>query len=270
MLNKGGFVLLAPQRQKEIYRLMMENGEVQLSDLAKRFEVSVMTIHRDIEKLEKVGRARRVHGGAVIPQQHWTPEPFKKKISSNIELKEAIAKTVVPMFKPNTTVFLDAGSTALEIAKVLQANYTDNLTICTPDVHIAMTLYENHRFNVLILGGVVENQNGSITSHFALDMLKKLHADVAFIGCDGVTVQDGAMAANFPQIPIKQMMLERSMKSVLVTDSTKIGRISVTSIAPIAAFDFIATDQHVSNEFAEFVRNSGCKLILPNEEDDQI
>ena len=255
---------MALQRQKEIYRLMMENGEVQLSDLAKRFDVSVMTIHRDIEKLEKVGRAKRVHGGAVIPQQHWAPEPFEKKVSSNSEWKEAIAKTVLPLFKPNTTVFLDAGSTALEIAKILQSNYFDNLTICTSDLHIAMALYNNARFNVLILGGIVESQNGSITSHFALDMLKKLHSDVAFIGCDGLTIQDGAMAANLPQIPIKQMMIERSMKSVLITDSTKIGRLSVTSIAPIAAFDYIASDQNITNEFAEYVKNSGCRLLLPD------
>ncbi|WDM02171.1 DeoR/GlpR transcriptional regulator [Alicyclobacillus cycloheptanicus] len=255
---------MSAQRRKEIFHLLNTHGQVELNDLAQRFGVSAMTIRRDLEKLEEVGKAKRVHGGAVLSTQTWEPESITQKSITNIHLKQVIAQTALRIIQPGSSIFLDAGSTTYEIANAIRTMYSEPLTICTSDVRIANLLAGEERLQVYICGGSLDTTTASAGGHFAIQMIMSLHADLAIIGCDGLTIHDGAMSSRITQVEVKQAMLARSLKSALVADSTKFGRVSFASIAPLRAFDYIVSDSLVDAETRDALEKASVEVVLPD------
>ncbi|WP_026962809.1 DeoR/GlpR family DNA-binding transcription regulator [Alicyclobacillus herbarius] len=253
--------MLAAQRRKEIYHLLAKHGQVELQQLAAHFQVSMMTVRRDLEQLEQEGKARRVHGGAILAEQKWMPDSLEVKSTANTEQKQAIARKVMSLLKPNRSIFLDAGSTAYEVAKELTASFEEPLTVCTPDLQIAQHLAQTRRFQVYTCGGLVDPATGSSGGSFAIQMIQALHADVALIGCDGLTVKDGAMSARTEQVAVKQAMMARSLQVALLADSSKFGRVSFATIAPLHAFDYAVVDEIFDETLAEGLRKAGVELI---------
>jgi DeoR/GlpR family transcriptional regulator of sugar metabolism len=253
--------LLSVQRRKEIFHLLTANGQVELQDLASRFGVSIMTIRRDLERLEQEGKARRVHGGAILAEQKWIPDTIETKSTTNIERKQAVARKVLDLLRPNSSIFLDAGSTGFEVAKQLSQAFREPLTICTPDLHIADLLAKEERFEVYACGGRVDGATSSAGGAFALQMIRSLHADLALIGCDGLTIKDGAMSARMEQLQVKQAMMEHSLQSALMVDSSKFGRVSFVTIAPLSTFDYVISDDELGDSMRESMKKAGVELM---------
>ncbi|WP_067926800.1 DeoR/GlpR family DNA-binding transcription regulator [Alicyclobacillus shizuokensis] len=253
--------MLAAQRRKEIYHMLATRGQVELQELAAHFQVSMMTIRRDLEQLEQEGKARRVHGGAIVGEQKWMPDSLEVKSTANIQQKQAVARKVMTLLKPNRSIFLDAGSTAYEVAKELTASFLEPLTVCTPDLQIALLLSQTPRFQVYACGGLVDSATASFGGAFATRMIRSLHADLALIGCDGLTLKDGAMSARVEQVSVKQAMMERSLQVALMTDSSKLGRVSFATIAPLHAFDYAVMDDGVDETLSEGLKKSGVQVV---------
>jgi DeoR/GlpR family transcriptional regulator of sugar metabolism len=253
--------MLSAQRRKEIFRILNSEGQVHLSDLASRFNVSIMTIRRDLEWLEQEGKARRVHGGAILTEQKWNTDTIETKSVTNVDKKQSIANSCMRLLHPCSSIFLDAGSTTLEIAKLMCTELHKELTICTTDLHIADLLCKQERFHVYFCGGKVDGSTSSVGGQFAVQMIRALHADLAIIGCDGLTIKDGAMGTRMEQAGVKQAMIEHSLQSALVADSTKFGRVSFVTIAPLTAFDYVVSDSNLSEDMQHLVTKSGTKVI---------
>lgn len=250
------------QRREEILYILNRKGQIEYTQLAEQFGVSVMTMRRDIEKLEQEGKAHRVHGGAVAGEQTWKPETITQKSVKNIEAKQKLAKSILQIIHPNSSIFLDAGSTTFEIASTLSRDFLDTLTIGTSDLRIAELLAAEERFQVYILGGSVDSSTTSASGHFAINMLQGLHAELAIIGCDAVTVQDGAMSAKISQVQLKQAMMSRSLQSALVADSSKLGRISLASIAPLNDFDYLVSEKALDAETTKFLEDLAVEVLF--------
>lgn len=253
--------MLTAQRRKEIFHLLESLGQVQLTELAARYNVSIMTVRRDLEKLEQEGKARRVHGGAVLSRSKWTPDAIEVKVTTNISLKRMIAQNALKIFSPGSSIFLDAGSTTLEIAKALCKQFEHTLTICTTDLKIADVLSNEERFQVYSCGGYVDRNTFSVGGKFSIDMIEALHADLAIIGCDGLTLKDGAMGTRTVQVDVKKAMMGHSLQCALVVDSTKIGRVSFATIAALSAFDYVISDEGLDDEQKENIRKLGAEII---------
>ncbi|MCY0894576.1 MAG: DeoR/GlpR family DNA-binding transcription regulator [Acidibacillus sp.] len=253
--------MLTAQRRKEIFHILELAGQVELNELANRFDVSVMTIRRDLEFLESKGRVRRVHGGAILTQWKWTTDTIEVKSTTNIELKQTIARNALQIIHANSSIFLDAGSTTLEIAKLLSSEFIHSLNICTPDLQIASILSKVKQFEVYSCGGLVNRSTESVGGPFCIHMIKSLYADLAFIGCDGITLKDGAMATQISQVDVKQAMIDRSLQCALVADYTKFGRISFATISALSTFDFMVSDGNLEPGIRLNVEKFGVKII---------
>lgn len=258
---RGGFVLSA-ERRREILRLLQAEGHVALQVLADRFGVSVMTVRRDLERLEQEGKARRVHGGAVAVGPLWDTEPIEQKAAVHSEEKRRIAQHARTLVQSGGAIFLDAGSTTMELARQWLADLSlTSLTVCTPDLQIAWLLARDLRFTVLTPGGRVDGRTGSLTGPFADQVLRQLRADLAFIGCDAVTLRDGAMSTRPEQAALKRTMMECSLQSVLLADASKFGRMSLAVIRPLQDFDMVITDAGMPVDAADEFRQSGVELV---------
>ena len=121
--------MLSSERQKKILNLLDENGSIQVSELIDLFNVSDMTIRRDLILLERKGLLRRVHGGAVLNRGRSYEPPFLSRTSSFLEQKELIGLAAAQLIQVGESIMLDVGTTTLEVARAIPQNL--NLTIIT-------------------------------------------------------------------------------------------------------------------------------------------
>ncbi|MCF8567360.1 DeoR/GlpR family DNA-binding transcription regulator [Alicyclobacillus tolerans] len=252
--------MLAAHRRKEIFTILMLEKQVLYSDLAKQFRVSAMTVRRDVEQLEIEGKAIRVHGGAILSDQKWDAEPIQDKVTVNVELKLSIADTILSLIKPGSSLFLDTGSTMYSLAQALKRHFNGSLKICTPDIEVIRTLAGDDRFTLFAIGGLVDGSTFSVIGEHAIDMINNFRADRAIIGCDGLTIRHGAMAAQVTHVGIKRAMMDNSVQSILAVDSSKIGRMSFAAIAPLDHFDLIVTDFNIQSDTLSSLEKSGIKV----------
>ncbi|RIV18844.1 DeoR/GlpR transcriptional regulator [Alicyclobacillaceae bacterium I2511] len=253
--------MLTTTRRKLIVQKVESQGQVTLAELSSEFGVSGITIRRDLDVLERDGVLVRVRGGAILPD-NWEIHSYQAKESVHLELKDAISDLVAMMVRPNTSIFLDTGSTMLGIARKLLERNTGPLTICTNDIKVALELGEHQNFSVISLGGELRAHVYYVAGHFAEKMVHDLRADIAFIGCDSVSLRFGAMTSSRELIPLKKAMMASSRRSVLVCDSSKFGRMSSAAIASVVEFDVLITDDQLSDTEVELLTKAGIDFKM--------
>ena len=159
--------MLMAERQLKILGMIQDNGSVQVEELAKKLDVSHMTIRRDLEKLQKDGLIERCHGGAV----NKTEVNYAVKSVSNHTQKEKIALKAAEFIRGGTTIFLDAGTTTYEIAKHIMEY--ENMTVVTNDLEVALLL-KSSRVELFICGGYIQKSTGSAVGYYATQMMENL------------------------------------------------------------------------------------------------
>ena len=172
--------MLAAERQAMIVELIKENGSVQVDELAKELNVSSMTIRRDLMKLESGNMIERCHGGAVHGNKRLLMRQSRPVIRT---VKKQLQENVVEFVHPQDSVFLDAGTTTYEIAKLIQD--IPDIIIVTNDLGDC-TGIKNSDAKVYICGGMVQKGAGSLFSRYTTEMLKDFQFDVGFFGAASI------------------------------------------------------------------------------------
>ena len=228
------------ERMNEIYDLLQKNGVVRVDELAGRFQVSEMTIRRDLEKMEREGRLIRCHGGAVQKMDLARDKGFDSRAALNRETKERLAQYCLDHYvHEGMVLYLDAGSTVLALANLLPA--VPGLTVVTNDVRIADTLAESGR-DVIILGGHVQAELGCIYGHTAEEQLENYRVDAAFVS--GLCVDDNFdVFAEAESKAYFRRRLHRCARQVfMVIDASKFHRRSLFKINSLADYTAVVTD----------------------------
>jgi Transcriptional regulators of sugar metabolism len=165
----------AEDRQNRIVELVSEKGNIQVELLAEMLDVSQMTIRRDLDKLKKEGIIERRHGVAVV--KHETT--YTEKMVTMMDEKKKLAEACASMVKPGDTVFLDSGTTIYEIAKRIIG--IPDLTVITDDIETGFLLHKSG-VELMICGGTVQKETGSIFGTFSNQMMSYIHVGIAFMG----------------------------------------------------------------------------------------
>ncbi len=231
--------MFAEERRREIVRRIKDQGQVSVAALSCEFAVSAETIRGDLKKLEAEKYLTRTHGGAMAPSGH-SAITFFSRIQSQVAEKQAIARLAARLVKPKDRLFMDASSTSLFLAREL-AN-SDNLTIITDSVRIALELAANSGLHVICTGGTLRSSSFSLIGPTAVDCLVKFNADVFFCSCTGLTREAGATESDEFEIEVKQTMAARAERRVLMLDHTKFGRVGLSRFLELDRIDQIVTD----------------------------
>ena len=215
--------MLSEERHQEILRLLEVEGSVLVTDLVDKFNVSEMTIRRDLDTLDKKGLLRRVHGGAVSDIGRSYEPPFLTRSNINQEEKAKIGELAASLINHGDSVTLDVGTTTLEIAR----NIADkqNLTIITPCFQIASLLCENPNIRLILSGGILRPGELSMIGHVAERVFEEFFVDKLFLGAAGVDIESGLTEYNLEDTQVKRAMIKNAKQVILVADSKKFNRV---------------------------------------------
>ena len=177
--------MISEERRARLMKMINERGYVQVTDLVAEFEVSPVTIRRDLEIMEKEGLLIRKRGGAIRRNQGVTMElPYIIKQVHNVEIKRRIAETALNMVSDGDSIILDSGSTTFELAQKLGTK--TRLSVVTNDLYIATKLAANPDINLICTGGVARSNVFSLQGAIAEASIRNLRAEITFLGADAI------------------------------------------------------------------------------------
>lgn len=251
--------MLVSQRQHQIMSRIQAAGFVRNIDLIEEFGVSDETIRKDLTQLERLGRLVRNHGGAVRPEPDRFDLPLPERTAINEKEKDIIAAAAAHLISSRETIFLDASSTVLRLADHLPPM---PLTVVTNAHHIVVTLANRADLTLVCTGGTYENQSRSYTGAMAEDASKRFVIRSAFLGVDALDPERGAMDVNHGHGVLKERLIERVDRVIVLADGTKLGARSAYRFADVKDIDIVVTDLTAPSEIVARLEAQGVQVII--------
>jgi DeoR family fructose operon transcriptional repressor len=244
---------------------MLDNeASVLVGDLSRLFQVSEVTIRKDLRELEESGMLKRMHGGAVnIATATFEPTMVEKEEEYRSE-KTAIARAALELLGSDNAILLDAGTTTFQLACLLKTR-KERLTVVTNAINIAAELAGVESVDLIITGGNLRQRTLSLVGPIAEKTLGGLSVDKAFISTNGLDLEHGLTTPNIYEAEIKRMMIKSARQVILMADHSKFGQVLLSSICSLAEIDCVITDAGTPEDYLAKLRDSGIEVIVANE-----
>ena len=226
--------------------------------LSKECKVSLATIRRDLNVLEKDGSLIRTHGGATL-KSSASNQRFATRESISKEEKIQIAHSALEFIKPDICIAMNDGTTNYYFSKLL-LNLKKNLTIITSGINTAIMLSENKNFLCYLVGGQVQNSILATSGSHAENMIEHFNPDIAFISADGFTPEQGLTWAYEGEANIAKKMIKRSKKSIALITEEKLNVIDNISSVSCKEIDILITSTKKNYLLKTFKKN-GVKVV---------
>jgi DeoR/GlpR family transcriptional regulator of sugar metabolism len=250
--------IISKNRQKLIIDQLNNKGSVTVTELSSYLKVSPITIRRDLDKLDERGFLARTHGGAMIHQDIQNEHPFNEKNTMQIREKAAIGRVAANLVKDGDTLFINSGSTVLEVLKNIKDKHVRVVTNNT----VATAIPLDPKVEIILVGGEYRDSSHSLIGEFAQIVLSQIYASITILGVNGVDVDHGLTTSVFPETSINKTMIERSRGLVIVVaDSTKMGVVSNFVTAPITSATTLVVDNAITKEMTQKFTNIGLEVI---------
>lgn len=245
-------------RQQLILEYIEKNHVVTIKELhALCPEVSLMTIHRDLDALELRGAIIKVRGGARSVR-HTGDLGYDIRLQENVSGKLLMAQKALTLIQPNSTIFLDAGTTNLILARKLP---DVNLNIFTTGPNIAVELSRLQNPNISLCCGTLNRKNMALSGPNTLEMLEKINLDIAFIGVSGCYVDAGFTCGTEADMVVKRTVIRKARTTVAMCDNGKFSRLMPYTFADFADVDYLVCDKSVPEHIAEAVKAAGVTVL---------
>jgi DeoR/GlpR family transcriptional regulator of sugar metabolism len=250
---------LAERRLEMITSVLHARGECRTRQLAEQFNLSEMTVRRDLHELEQRGLLRRVHGGAVLLNSDVN---YTQRLQFDQLQKKAIGRTATNLLRSGQTVYIDAGTTTLEMARAIRQGlpHITHLNIVTHGITIASELAGQTPYNVHLIGGDVYQNALSTVGPVALEQINKLHIDTFFMGAVAVSNNDGWGNSNHVEVMVKRAVLERSKQTFALVDSAKWKQESYAKIVDFAVITKWIVNRGLAVEAVEAAK--AAKIVI--------
>lgn len=252
------------ERLDAIRGYLYAHGYTTVQALADAVGASLATIRRDLQILEREGAIDRVHGGARIAEGSSVEVAFQERAKRNLVAKRAIARAAYQVLVPHATIFLDAGTTVLQLARLIRLNPLP-LRIFTNGLTVAQEFLNVPHLSVSVIGGQLRSENVSLVGPEAEQMLDTLWFDQLFLGMSAVA-DDGALySVDSAEASLNRRMLARSAVAHLLTDSSKFGTTATYRVGPLATSRVI-TDWRLSSDWRARLADMGVDATIAEDE----
>lgn len=250
---------LAPARQHRLREFVRQAGSARVEEICRELGISPATARRDLQELETRGQLRRVHGGAISIESRLEEPLFDDKTALAAREKRRIAERAAALVKAGDTVYLDGGSTVLELARLL-AERTD-LTVVTNSLRAAIEL-SGRGPRLILVGGELRRLSQTVVGPLTPSLLEQIHVDLAFMGTMGVTVSGGLTTSDPGEAFTKRLAMQRAQRVVLLADHGKVGHASFVQAGRVADLDLFITDKPLKPEDARAFRKHGVQVVV--------
>jgi len=252
--------MIPEDRREKILLLLRQLGAVKVSDLSRDFQVSELTVRRDLDLMESKGLLERSHGGALLRQALPTEPSYREKEKHLIREKQAIARAAVDLVEDGDTVFINSGSTNLQVLRLLSSRRVRVITSHAG----GLSELNPTEMELLLVGGFYRPQSHSLVGSFAHEAIRRSFAQKAIIGVDGVSQTKGLTTPNEQEAEVTRLMVEHTMGPVIVVaDHTKMGVVSNFLSLPLERADVLVTDRKTADLVDEEMLHSlGLELMF--------
>jgi len=249
------------ERRMKIIQYINQKRRADVYELAHEFDVTEVTIRRDLILLEEAGKLIRTHGGAIssLDRSIWQTTNVRARLENDTAEKERIANYVASLVSDGESLFLDSGSTSLLIARALLAH--KRLMIVSNSPSVAQTLAGVNDNKVVITGGELEKNTDSIIGTSCEDFLKQYRTDKAILGISGILIPEGYFAANPQEAAVKKIMASNAKASIYAADSSKIGTTAFTFVESLKNPGLLVTDTNISEENLRLLKQYGANVV---------
>ena len=252
--------MLAPERHRQILRLLSERGRLTAAEIRSRLGVSAATARRDFTDIAGAGLAMRTRG-ALLPHDFTLVEPpYSRKTGRAVNAKVRLGLAAAALVPEEGTVFVDAGTTCLEAGRALLGRPA--LRIYTNSVPL-LALAGESRATLSAVGGEVRPMSLAMTGALAQGWLQNLRFDAAVMGASGLDASAGASTTEVAEAAVKTEVLRRSRRRILVTHAEKWGRPSALRFAPWDAFTDFVTDRVLSRDDRAGLNRARVRVHTP-------
>ena len=249
------------ERLDAIRSHLYANGFSTIQALADSIGASLATIRRDLQILEQDGAIDRVHGGARIAEGSAVELAFQERSRHNIAAKRAIATAAYALLAPRTSVFLDAGTTVLQLARLIRINPLP-LRIFTNGLAVAQEFLNISSLEVVLLGGQLHSENASLVGPQAEAMLESIWFDQLFLGASAIGPDGAIYSVDSAEASLNQRMLTRSAQRYVLADSSKFGTMATYKVAPLASSACVITDARLALRWREQLADAGVETTI--------
>jgi DeoR/GlpR family transcriptional regulator of sugar metabolism len=251
-LNQSGG--LKTDRLDLIRSHLYANGFSSIQDIADAVGASLATVRRDLQVLQQDGAIDRVHGGARIAEGSSVELAFQER---------AIANAAYEQLSPRTAIFLDAGTTVLQLAKLIRI-HSMPLRIFTNGLIVAQEFMNVPNLDVVLIGGQLRSENASLVGPQAEAMLDSIWFDQLFLGASAVSGDGAIYSVDSAEASLNRKMLTRSTNRFVLADSSKFGTTATYKVAPLSSAKLI-TDTHLSNDWKAQLIDLGVEATFADQ-----
>lgn len=247
------------ERRSQITELINRQKTVTNAELMERFGISIETVRRDLDDLERQGILRKVYGGAVVNVSLNSEPEYASRLRTNYEEKNAIAREAAKLICPGDTVFLGVGTTVQAMVPYMKS--IGQLTVFTNALRTAVELMEIPDCTVILPGGQLRAKELTLSGFPAEDNFLNFNVDKAFIGIGGVT-QEGITDFHTGEARLHRQLVLNARQSVALADSTKLGIRAMNNVCTLEQIDLVVTDGNADQRTVKALKKAGAKIIV--------
>lgn len=254
--------MLREERIQQIIEILEDEGIVHVKELKDQFQVSAMTIRRDLMALDKRGKIERIHGGALLSleNQNRVEPPIVERMNVKAEEKKRIAVWVADLIEEEDTIFLGSGTTTLYVARELIIR--DDITVVTNSVPILHELANNSNMKIITSGGFLRRSELSLIGAHAEAVLENIRVNKVIMGMRGIHPLYGFSCEHPEELITDRRILEISDDVIIVADHTKIGQVATNKVAPVDSASMIVTTQKARKDLIRSIREQGVEVVI--------
>ena len=249
--------MLKEERQQTILSEVELHNRILLTDIAETLDVSIDTIRRDVKELDLDKKLRKVHGGAI--SLGFTTNSAKNQNIYALDQKRLIAQKAAAMLKDGAVVFIDGGTTCLELAQLIPENL--DLTCFTISLAVAMELSNKPNVTVIMIGGQIAKESQIAIGANTIHNLAEIRVDFSFIGTGYVDAMFGLTEFDWDIVQIKKAVIKASKKTVLLSISEKLNSQHRYKTCDINTINTMITELDPNNDLLSAFKNNDIKIL---------
>lgn len=248
------------ERHKYILESLAKNGFIKVIDIAKELDVTPVTIRKDLKYLEEKKLLYRTHGSASPINPLTSDIDVQEKEKLRKDEKKRIAIEAAKLVEENDSIIIASGSTVHMFAE--QIVPTNHLTVVTASLKTALLLNAVNNIEVIQLGGTVRKNSFSVIGDYTSQFFEQITCSKLFLGVDGIDLEYGITNSNIEEAILNKKMIEASLRTIILADSSKFGRRGFGKICNLDRIDVIITDSGISKSMAQSIEEMGIELMI--------